>query len=275
MPKIETLVADIEHLLENPHEHDSRNVQAYSDGMARRLSVRLAEQQRSGGHRLSSIGKPCARQVWYDANSYSRELLPASARFKFLFGDIIEETLLFLAREAGHTVTDEQRTVSINGVEGHIDALVDGELVDVKSASTPAFERFRTHSVTNDFGYLSQLSAYRTALGLPRAHFLVADKTLGHICLDTWTAEELPDVSQIIPQRLDEASKENPPHRGYFDEAAGEGGNRTLGLACSYCSHKGTCWPGLRTFIYSSGPKYFTRVNKVPVNKHGPLKEVT
>ena len=59
----------------------------------------------------------------------------------FLFGDIVEEVVLFLARAAGHEVTDEQKEIEINGVRGHIDGRVDGLPVDVKSASSYSYRK--------------------------------------------------------------------------------------------------------------------------------------
>ena len=62
-----------------------------------------------------------------------------------MFGDILEELLLFLAKEAGHTVTGQQDTLSISGVNGHRDAIIDGRLVDVKSASSYSFRKFKNN----------------------------------------------------------------------------------------------------------------------------------
>ena len=41
-------------------------------------------------------------------------------------------------------------------------------------------------------------------------------------------------------------------------------------MGCSYCQFKHSCWKeanegrGLRTFLYSTGPKHFTHVEKEP-----------
>jgi hypothetical protein len=34
------------------------------------------------------------------------------------------------------------------------------------------------------------------------------------------------------------------------------------------------CFPGLRVFDYSGGPRFFTKVVKQPYNKNGPIKEL-
>ena len=84
---------------------------------------------------------------------------------KFLFGHLLEEMLLFLAAEAGHTVAGRQDRLEIDGVPGHGDAIIDGMLVDVKSASTMAFKVQEPPDSldTDDFGYLQQLNAYLEA----------------------------------------------------------------------------------------------------------------
>ena len=72
---------------------------------------------------LSSVGKPL-RKLWYDFHSDIELVKPTpSMRLKFLFGDIIEDLLLWLVKVSGHTVTDRQREVNCCGVTGHIDCL--------------------------------------------------------------------------------------------------------------------------------------------------------
>ena len=82
---------------------------------------------------MSSIGKP-TRQLWYDKlihNSEARPLAP-STRIKFLYGHILEDLLILLSRVAGHTVTEEQKEVEVEGIKGHQDCKIDGVLVDCK-----------------------------------------------------------------------------------------------------------------------------------------------
>ena len=63
---------------------------------------------------------------------------------------------------------------------------------------------------------------------------------------------------------------DEPPARCHEAVPDGKSGNRKLGINCSYCSHKARCWAdindgqGLRTFIYSTGPRYLTDVVKLP-----------
>jgi hypothetical protein len=37
-----------------------------------------------------------------------------------------------------------------------------------------------------------------------------------------------------------------------------------LDTGCSYCPHKFNCWPDLKTYYYSTGPRYLTKVVREP-----------
>ncbi len=88
------------------------------------------------GLRMSVIGRP-ARQLWYD-NHLQRddkeEVYDPSTQLKFLYGHVLEHLLLFLVEVAGHKVTDQQKKVKVEDVNGHMDCKIDGEVIDVKSA---------------------------------------------------------------------------------------------------------------------------------------------
>lgn len=269
---IDTLVEDILSLFQKPHEASSEAVEALGQAIANTVAARLSAPPRAPTLRLSALGKQCERQLWYDINTPEMgEELPPEAKIKFLFGDILEHLLLFLAKEAGHKVEGEQDELSVHGVVGHRDAIIDGRTVDCKSASTFSFKKFASNGLIGEdpFGYIGQLGSYFTAgLDDPRvtdkenASFLVIDKTLGNICLDTYKFE--PTTKEWVDGKREMVAKNLPPKRAYSDEAEGKSGNRKLGVGCSYCSYKQLCWPGLRTFIYSYGPTYLTWVEREP-----------
>lgn len=249
------------------------HVTAFSEQLARKVGNRVEEERHPSTLRLSNLGTPCKRKLWYSINLPGvGEPLTADTRFKFLYGDIIEETVLWLAKEAGHLVVGEQDEVSLFGVTGHIDAIIDGVLVDVKSASSASFNRFNAGlSVADDsFGYLGQLDSYlhgtdshpSRTVG-DKAAFLVIDKTLGKITLD-FHPRSVVNYKEVVDETRKVLASEGPPPRAYNDEPFGKSGNFKLGTVCSYCPFKRTCWVGLRTFLYSGGPVYLTRVNRSP-----------
>lgn len=206
--------------------------------------------------------------------------MPPKTLFKFLYGDMIEIAMIFLAKEAGHTVTHEQHTVEVDGVLGHTDCVIDGIPVDVKSASSFSFQKFKEGGFKFDdpFGYVAQLSGYCHALSESgdveggRGAFLVADKVHGDICLaeiDGYDIRGNPPLPRI--QHLRSIIKEpTPPPRCYEDIPEGKSGNRKLGVGCSYCAFKDECWKdanngqGLRKYIYSRGPVWLTNVAREP-----------
>ena len=51
----------------------------------------------------------------------------------------------------------------------------------------------------------------------------------------------------------------------FEDEEDGKSGNRKLGMNCSYCAFKHTCWPGVQTIPYAQGPRYLTKIVRPPV----------
>ena len=47
----------------------------------------------------------------------------------------MEDLLIFLVKLSKHQVTDEQKEVQVNGIQGHMDCKIDGEVIDIKTAS--------------------------------------------------------------------------------------------------------------------------------------------
>ncbi len=274
-----TLPEDIYQILsdETDHEVSEENVEWAGEVFKNLLRTRMKKREEKKGEevlRFSALGKQ-DRQIWYQAHMPEKaEKMPGKQNFKFLYGDTIEVLLLFLAREAGHTVENCQLGVDEDGVKGSIDADIDGVLVDVKSASSYSFEKFKSGAYLFDdpFGYVSQLSGYANALGRNRAGYLVADKVHGDIAfveLDKLYIEANPPLPRI--NHLREVIKNvTPPPRCYPAIPEGKSGNLKLGIGCSYCSFKDECWEdanrgaGLRKFFYSRGPVWLTKVAREP-----------
>lgn len=265
MKSLKTLRDDIYALFTGKLSFSEEEISSFAKLLAGRLTERLSERDRKPSLRLSSVSDPCPRKVWYEINKpASAEPLSSPTRLKFLFGDIIEALVLFLARKAGHNVSNEQMEVSLADVKGHIDATIDGELVDVKSASTNSFKKFRTglNRLDDLFGYLNQLGNYAHSLGMDRGAFIAFDKQHGHIHIDEHVLNRV-DYETIVEDRKAMVLLPDPPPR-LADETFQGSGNRKLGTKCSYCSFKTSCWPGLRVFDYAGKPVYLTKVQREP-----------
>jgi hypothetical protein len=274
LKRIETLTADIKARLnrEQPWEIEEEDIRSFGHKIGQYLVERLTRAPDKPSLRVSNFGSPCGRKLWYSINSPElAEPLSPSTRLKFLLGDLWEYVLLFLAKASGHTVEHEQAEVNLHGVLGHIDSVIDGELCDVKSASSYSFQKFKEGRLAGEdpFGYTTQLNSYLHSLppellrNTERAHFLVGDKTLGHLTLDTHPRKDV-DYEQEVAQKREMLAWPRPPARGYSDIPEGKSGNRRLGMECSYCAFKQTCWPTLRVFNYAGRPKFLTQVIREP-----------
>lgn len=271
---IETLVDDIYGLfLNGPHKAKEENLEALANGIAQVVKDRLSAPPRAPTLRLSNLGTPCERKLWYGINTPElAEPLSAPAKIKFLFGDILEHLLIFFVKEAGHKIEGTQDELVVNGVVGHRDGIVDGRVVDFKSASTYSYKKFNEgNGLRRDdpFGYLTQINSYHAAskeddrvTDKEKASFIVIDKTLGNICIDTYKMTE--NVEKLAEQKKQVVAQNKPPERGFSDEPEGKSGNRKLCMNCSYCEFKSACWPGLRTYAYSYGPVHLTEVAREP-----------
>jgi len=221
--------------------------------------------------RMSNVGKP-SRQLWYDNKSEKSSSLSPSTMIKFFYGHILEEVVLLLARLSGHDVTDEQKEVEINGVKGHIDCKIDGEVVDVKTASSFAFKKFRHGTLPDDdpFGYIAQISGYEQAEKSSHGGFLAINKETGELAF--YEPDELSkiDTKKRIVSLKKILKSNSPPSKCYPDLPEGAKGNMKLNRGCSYCPHKFICHSdsnngeGLRGFKYAKGVTYFTKIVKEP-----------
>lgn len=241
--------------------------------IANAVVLNLSERQNKATLRMSNIGTPCNRKLWYTVNEPDeKEELSGEVRMKFLFGHILEEVLLFLAELSGHRVEGRQDEQDILGIKGHRDAVIDGVLVDVKSASTYSFKKFEEGKLADDdaFGYIDQIQSYlHCAQDDPivtdkdRCAFFVVDKTLGNMCLDIHKRSSFPR-EKVVEYKKEMVARPEPPARGFDPIPEGKSGNMKLGVQCSYCDFKNRCYPELRTFLYANRPVFLTTVKREP-----------
>ena len=249
-----------------------------------KLSGSLNQTARVPSLRLSQMGTRCPCHLWHSIHSPSlREPLPAWARIKYDYGHIIEAYVICLAKASGHEVTGEQDELTVDGVVGHRDCVIDGNIVDVKSTTTRGFQKFKDGSIRDDdpFGYLDQLDGY--VLGsrndpLVRnkssGYLLAIDKQLGHICLYEHKLRE-DHVRQRIKDYREIVARPEPPACTCGTVADGKSGNIKLDTRASYSPFKYCCKPNLRTFLYATGPVYLTHVARKPdvveVDRNGKI----
>ena len=268
---IDTLVADIYNLVNTGKKNPDQEAlfalgSTVMDAVKRQLW--MATSDMPGRLRMSNIGKPCSRSLWYDINGDDKvESLSPETRLKFMIGDIVEALVVYLAKEAGHSVTDQQAEIEMEGIKGHIDCVIDDELVDIKSASSFAMKKFKNGTLPNDdpFGYISQISGYGNALGKKRGTFLAFDKSSGELA--TYTHSQLENTEIKIKEVKAAVTLPDPPDRCFETVKDRQTSRQKLGVNCSYCSHKHTCWAGELDLKFRSGrPVFF--VGKADENVH-------
>lgn len=275
---IDTLVEDIERVLEHNHVPSEENLVALSEHIRGAVKDKM---KRSGSGkfniRFSNIGYP-DRYLWYSARApQTSGDLSYDTVLKFLIGDIYEAVIVFLMKEAGHTVTDEQKPVTIDGLTGRMDGKVDNVPFDVKSASAASFRTKFTNNqlVTDDhYGYLAQISGY--AQGDPDHDdeqgvvIIGADKESGKLAMTHLHPLELINAKERIEHARAVVASDERPERCYSDVDDGQSGNRKLAKSCQWCPFKFPCWSdtnggkGLRAFRYSDSIRYLTKVEKLP-----------
>jgi hypothetical protein len=223
--------------------------------------------------RMSNIGKP-ARQLYYQKEfaGDSTYDIDAPTLIKFLYGHILEEVLIFLVKLSGHKVSDQQKEVTVNGIKGHMDCKIDGEVIDIKTASSFAFKKFNNGTLREDdpFGYLSQLAGYEESEGTNDGGFLVINKESGQLSL--YQPEELdkPNIKTLINNLNILLKNKSLPERCYDLVPAGTKGNMKLPIGCVYCNFKHKCYKdvnggeGLRMFKYAKGIEFLTEVKYLP-----------
>ena len=222
--------------------------------------------------RMSNVGKP-ERQLWFEKNDENlSKSIDGPTQIKFLYGHLLEEIVLMLVRMAGHEVTDEQKEVDVNGILGHMDCKIDGEVVDVKTASRFAFKKFSEGRLPQDdpFGYLGQLSGYESAGGTSDGGFLVMNKESGELCMYQPRQEDKLNITDKIDNLIPALELDTPPELCYDPIPDGKKGNMKLPKGCNWCKYKYECHKdandgaGLRTFKYSNGLTYLTEVVAEP-----------
>jgi hypothetical protein len=279
MKTLDTLIQDIYSSLEGLSSGEALNIseEELDLTLSRMKESILAwskprEVENSFRLRMSNIGRPL-RQLWYESkNTSDPHVVSGSTQIKFLYGHILEEIVLMLVRMAGHKVTSEQKEVNVDGILGHMDCKIDGQVVDVKTASKFSFNKFKDGSLVNNdpFGYLAQLSGYETAEQTKEGGFLVINKESGELCLFRPDDLEKPNVKEKIEKVKAAIAVDTPPDRCYAPIPEGKKGNMKLPSGCAYCPYKFECYSdandgdGLRAFRYSNGPVYFTEVAVEP-----------
>lgn len=241
------------------------------------MQTRFSAEERKAGLRISKLGSTCPCALWYSVNHPElAEPLQPWTQIKFMYGDILEALVIALAKAAGHSVEGEQDAITVDGILGHRDCVIDGVLVDVKSANSRSFEKFKNKTLADDqfsSAYLDQLDGYMVGSlddslvqVKDKAYLLAIDKVLGHMCLyeHSFGPQNVKNIKQRIVEYKEIVKQARHPACTCGTVPDGKSGNIRLDTKASYNSFKYCCQPNLRTFLYSDGPHYLTKVVRKP-----------
>jgi len=137
---------------------------------------------------LSEIGHECPRYLWYRHNGYASSLIDGRVCRLFQLGNLIEDQAISDLRDAGYTLTDNQKEVTFdnNGIflRGHIDGIITGlleskkpHLWECKSANDKSFKKLQKVGYKEwNSVYYAQVQVYMLGLKLNRALVWVENK---------------------------------------------------------------------------------------------------
>jgi len=288
MKSIYTLVDDIYKLVKTKRVAKDVDIEKCIDDFGESVKDLMRKEFVNGGPRdyrklrMSNIGRK-DRFLWNHYNNVEKhDDMQPHTLVKFLYGHLIEELLLFLTRASGHEVTAEQKKCEVSGITGSMDCKIDGVVTDVKSVSSYGFKKFKDGSLAYDdpFGYVAQIKGYAEAEGQTTFGWLAMDKQNGHLTYLMYDQEDTQapvhekigfDITDRIEHVQTMVLQPEPPEHCYQPKEDGKSGNKKLDIGCSYCAYKKSCWPGLRAFSYSTGPRFLTEVVNEPKVQEIPL----
>ena len=213
--------------------------------------------------RMSGLGKPlCQQQL--DKKELPKDL-EYNAVMRFLIGDLVEASAIFIMKASGIDVEHTQKEVStdIGGekISGTLDVKIDNKVWDIKSASPYAFtNKFGNYGGYNKlkeddpFGYLVQGYGYSKADNSPFGGWIAINKSTGEWSICEAPVEQEEEKNEALQKASDnvEALVKDKPFKKLFEpkdekiKIKGEDiftGNKIMPTACSFCSYKYHCWP--------------------------------
>lgn len=233
-PVTEGLIAGaITRYLEQPHKTSDKAVLDDMVTAFRRTILRQVmspRQDRTGYESTTTYTHPCTRKAHFALTGAAREPLRARALLKFLLGDMVELTVLGVAKLAGLDIGLNNEDLTIEGRDSklipvHPDGLLHWENrwynVEIKSCDSRTFDRWLEQGGPSDeWGYRTQASvevqAWReTRLEVNETCFVAVSTGSRQGSIAEW---RLPFQSELVEawhDRRDAARGDTPPPINY------------------------------------------------------------
>ena len=227
--------------------------------------------------RMSNLGRPTC-QLWFDKNKPEEaSSKPNNFMMNMMLGDIVEAVFKGLLKGAGVKYEEPENVTLDLGdtkIAGTYDLVLDGAVDDVKSASGWSYDNkfvdYETLREGDAFGYVSQLVGYAKAAKKKIGGWWVVNKANGAFkYVSASNANEEEEMRKI--KATVETVNANKFARCFEPiEETFRGkptGNKILGVNCSFCSYKESCWDNLQQLPSVMSKAQFPKVvNYVELN---------
>ena len=206
--------------------------------------------------RMSNLGRPTC-QLWFEKNK--PELAsdkPNNFMMNMMLGDIVEAVFKGLLKASGVKYDEPEHVslqVSDTKISGTYDLVIEGAVDDVKSASAWSydnkFESFEVLSQGDAFGYIAQLVGYAKAAKKKLGGWWVVNKANGKFkYVSASNADMTKEMNKIeaTVQTVNDNKFERcfePVEETFRGKPTG---NKVLGINCSFCDYKNSCWDNLK-----------------------------
>lgn len=243
MKTINTVVQDVYNVMKS--QETTGDVEKVADTVVAEIKDAFVEalttRQDKKGLRMSGIGR-CERAQWYKYKGYDEEEISGEVYLTFLTGHIMEAVLLGIVELSGHKVEGKQKKHTLEGINGSQDCYIDGELVDVKTASAWSWDnKFAEDGIKDDaFGYIKQLSGYGKTEDRDTGYFLAFNKNKSTLKLCKQELEK--DIDKHVIQLKEKMELGTPPMRLANATTINKRGDEKLCMNCSFCGFKDECF---------------------------------
>ena len=221
------------------------------------VSRQFSGEKRKFKLRMSNIGrKRC--QLWFEKNSPESRLADSPYFvINMILGDIVEAVFKGLLRASKVDFEDSEHVeleTKHKKVEGTYDLVLNGKVDDVKSTSPWAYENkftdFATLQSKDSFGYVAQLVGYAKAKGVPVGGWWAINKANGSFKYVSANGVDMESEYKKIEDTISYVENDEPFERCYepVEETyyGKPSGNKKLGIECSFCNYRETCWDNLQ-----------------------------
>jgi hypothetical protein len=209
--------------------------------------------------RPSNLGRPLC-QLQMEKKGASGVQPSYNFILRMMVGDIVEAVLKGVIKESGIEGYESSQKLSTqlgkHTITGEADLTFDGKVDDIKSCSDYAFRnKFVSWPSLKDrdsFGYVTQLHVYASATGKPAGGIWALNVATGELnrIESTDTDADVKDILAEAEKKVEALTSDAPFKRCFDDEPETFNriltGNRKLGMECSWCKYRFSCWPNLQ-----------------------------